>query len=295
MWPRRSRSRELEDVRRRFAEELRKHHDLRSEALVRAFAAVPRERFLGRGPWLLLAGAEGYTSSTDADPAHLYQDCAVAIDAPRVLNNGQPGLLAMVMDALELTPGTRVVHVGCGTGYYTAILAELVGRRGRVVALELDPEIAVRARRNLRGLPQVEVVAADALEHDPGPTDAILVNAGMTHPHPLWLDRLRPNGRLALPLTAVRPPAPAVRFVRNHAGQVLLVTRRTAGFEAHFVTRVGIPALFGGRDPENQRRLAQAYARGGGQEVRSLRRGEHGPEPSCWCHARGFCLSLRNV
>jgi protein-L-isoaspartate(D-aspartate) O-methyltransferase len=54
-----------------------------------------------------------------------------------------------------LGPGLRgdhVVHVGAGTGYYSAILAEMVGRTGRVTAIEIDPLLAARAKENLAAM-----------------------------------------------------------------------------------------------------------------------------------------------
>ena len=62
------------------------------------------------------------------------------------------------LDALELQPGEHVVHVGCGTGYYSAVMAEVVGPRGRVTAYEVDARLAELARANLRDWPHVEVV-----------------------------------------------------------------------------------------------------------------------------------------
>ena len=128
----------LDDARRAFAEELRHVGHVRSEAVVRAFAGVARERFLGPGPWKLFQLAEGYWTTEDADPRRLYHDVVVAIDAERRLNNGQPSLWARLFDRLHIAPGDRVVQIGAGTGYYTAILAEIVGRTGSVWAWEVD-------------------------------------------------------------------------------------------------------------------------------------------------------------
>src|SRR4051812_16949005 len=127
-------------ARRRFAEELRHTARVRSPAVVRAFGTVPRERFLGPGPWRILSPADmmaGYRTTEDADPRHLYHDVLVAIDAARRLNNGQPSLWALLYDRLGLAAGSHVMHVGAGTGYYSAILAEIVGREGRVTAVEI--------------------------------------------------------------------------------------------------------------------------------------------------------------
>jgi len=77
-----------------------------------------------------------YWTTPDADPQHLYHDVLVAIDEMRLLNNGQPSFLVFLIEALARQDGDHVVHVGCGTGYYSAILAELVGLKGHVTALE---------------------------------------------------------------------------------------------------------------------------------------------------------------
>ncbi len=213
--------------RQRYAEELRQKAQLRSQAVVRAFAQVPREHYLGPGPWRVLDLE--YHSTADADPRHLYHNVLVEIDAARQANNGQPSFLAFLIDALELQEGEHVVHVGCGTGYYTAILATVVGPRGRVIAIEIDTELATRARSNLVNLSQVEVVQADGGEYDPGPVNAILVNAGATHPRLLWLDRLLPGGRLILPLTVTTTP--------GSTGHILKVTRVGQGYAAPYLRR----------------------------------------------------------
>src|ERR1700758_1133289 len=190
----------IEEARHSYAEELRFTAKLRSRAVVEAFATVPRERFCGPGPWRVLspmAMAE-YWTTQDADPRHLYHDVLIAIDEERRLNNGQPSLWARMYDQLELSRGDHVVHVGAGTGYYSAILAEIVGRAGQATAIEVDPILAARAKENLvAAWPQAAVVAADGFLFQPDrPADALVVNAGVTHFSPAWLDALAENGRL---------------------------------------------------------------------------------------------------
>src|SRR5215472_13959706 len=89
-----------------------------------AFAATPRERFLGPGPWKVFAGGAYITTPTD-DPAFLYQDVTVALSEASKINNGQPVLHAVSFAALNPQPGETAVHIGAGTGYYTAIMARL--------------------------------------------------------------------------------------------------------------------------------------------------------------------------
>jgi len=137
-----------------------------------------------------------YVFTADADPKRIYHNVLVSIDETRHLNNGQPSALAAWLDALDIQEGEQVIHVGAGVGYYSAIIAEVVGPRGKVVAIEVDEALAARARANLARWNTVDVIAQDGSKYDPGPVDVIFVNAGVTHPSGLWLDRVKPGGRL---------------------------------------------------------------------------------------------------
>jgi protein-L-isoaspartate(D-aspartate) O-methyltransferase len=276
--------------RRAYAESLRAVAHLRSDAVVEAFARVPRERFLGPGPWQIatwVAGHLEYRTTEDRDPEHLYHDVLVAIDASRLLNNGQPSGLATWFDALGPRSGEWVVHVGCGTGYYTAVLAEIVGPTGRVVAIEIDPELARRARENLTYLPQVQVFEADGGELDPGSADAIFVNAGATHPRLIWTDSLRSGGRLLLPITIAHDTSGI------GTGGMFLITRHGDRFAAELVSPVGIFPCLGSRDSQLNQELArrQGLAALEWRAVRSLRREPHRPDDTCWLHTPEGCLS----
>jgi protein-L-isoaspartate(D-aspartate) O-methyltransferase len=273
------------DTRRQFyAEELRAAANLQSEALVKAFATIPREHFLGPGPWEVRSPDFDWYRTTDADPKHLYHDVLVAIDAERGINNGHPALLALFIDSLELQEGEHIVHVGCGTGYYTAVMAEVVGHNGRVTAIEIDFELAERARSNLSHLPQVEVVQGGGGEYNPGPSDAILVNAGATHPKSVWLDSLRPGGRLLLPLTVAG-------YEDGTKGGVFKIRRQYASLAVSFISRVAIFPCQGARAPELNVPLKDAFNRRNEKSVQSLRTDTHDPDDTCWLHASHFCLS----
>ena len=277
----------IEEARQNYAEELRFTAKLGSRAVIDAFATVPRERFLGPGPWRVLspmAMAE-YWTTEDADPRHLYHDVLIAIDEERRLNNGQPSLWARMYDHLELSRGAHVVHVGAGTGYYSAILAEIVGRAGRVTAIEIDPALAARAEENVAAWPQATVVAADGFLFRPDqPADAIVVNAGVTHFSSCWLDALAAeNGRLLVPMTN------AERW-----GCFLLITRHAGDpdrYAARFAGRVGMIECVGGRDPAAEERLTAALAKGDFTAIRSLRRAPDEPDHTCWLAGEGWWLS----
>jgi protein-L-isoaspartate(D-aspartate) O-methyltransferase len=221
-----------------------------------------------------------YAETPSNDPAFLYHNLLVAIDRERALNNGEPWFLARMIDALAVKTGERVVHIGTGTGYYTGILAELAGTEGKVIGVEIDSELAARARDNLSRYPQVEVTTASGTELRTENIDALFVNAGATHPLDCWLDALAPAGRLLLPLTA-----------RCRMGVVMKVTRSVSGFAACFVSQTGIFDCAGARDDRAGKRLADALDRGTWADVRSLRRDRHRRGPSCWLHGRGWCFS----
>jgi protein-L-isoaspartate(D-aspartate) O-methyltransferase len=276
---------DLASVRAWFAEEVRYAAGVWSEAVVRAFAAVPRERFLGPGPWQICTGAgpDKYWLTDDADPRSVYHkrgDRAPAGEGPQ---QWPAGLLGLSPRPARPGPGNAVLHLGCGAGYYTAILAELVGSTGRVTAIDLEAELVARARQALGPWLQVGVDCADATAWRPGaPVDAVVVSAGATHPPACWLDALVPGGKLLMPLTG-----------DSGWGRMLLVTRAAAGegLAARLVGGVGIYHCAGAREAGAAARLDAAIVAGETAEVRSLRREPHAPQDSCWLHGDGFCLS----
>ena len=84
----------LDEVRAWYAEDIRVTLGLTSPGLEAALAAVPRERFVGAGPWTIVGGTNPRPRQTDsADPRHVYHNVSIAIDAGRHLYNGQPGVL----------------------------------------------------------------------------------------------------------------------------------------------------------------------------------------------------------
>lgn len=199
-----------------------------SPRLVAAFAEIPRERFLAPPPWTVIAPGGLYPKVT-FDPADLYEDALVALDPVRHINNGQPSLHARWLAALDPSPGEIVVQVGAGTGYYTAILASLVGPAGRIQAYEIEPALAETARANLRPYAQVTVHAASAVGVGLPDADVVYVSAAAPAPDLAWLDALRPGGRLVMPW---EPRA-------GRGGVTLLVRREAGGLSATPSTLVG--------------------------------------------------------
>jgi protein-L-isoaspartate(D-aspartate) O-methyltransferase len=275
---------DIDTARHAYAEELRTVAHVRSDRVIAAFASVPRERFLGAPPWQVLDLTEGYWEVPGDDPTTAYHNVLFAIDAARELNNGHPEFWARLLDKLDIRAGDKVFHVGAGLGYYTAIMAELAGTDGAVVAVEIDPAPAGQASANLASRKNVQVIAADGALFDPGPVDVIMVNAGATHPMPAWLAALLPGGRMLLPLTA-----------EGGLGTVFRIERQAtpSAFAAAAVSGVRIYPCSGARSASAARLLARALADGGQRFVRSLRLDAHAREATCWLHGDGYCLSTR--
>ena len=284
-----------------YAEELRFTARVSSAAVIEAFATVPRERFVGPGPWRVRSpmNIDAYWSTEDANPQHVYHDVLIALDEARGINNGQPSLWARMFDHLDIKAGERVLHLGCGTGYYTAIAAESVGHAGHIAAIEIDTTLAEKARAALAPWPHVTVINADGTQNSFEPVDVVVASAGVTHPLLSWLDALKPGGRLLLPMTTAGQltdgelsTARAALSAGGGPGAMLMVVRQaTNEFSARFLCRTGFVHFQGARDEAADRRLAAALVTDWGDSVRSLRRDHHLKGETCWLHGDGWCLS----
>jgi protein-L-isoaspartate(D-aspartate) O-methyltransferase len=243
-----------------------------------ALARVPREVFVGPTPWRILSG-RGRLRTTSDDPAVLYQDVLVSLGGEPGLNNGQPSLHAMCLAALGLKRGERVVQVGAGTGYYTAVLALLVGETGVVDAYEIEPDLAERARANLAEFGQVEVHGRSGAVEPLPACDVLYANAAAVEPLPVWLDALRPGGRLLFPLAA-----------DDGTGEMLLLTRKTdTEYAAGFLCPVQFVPCIGAQDEKAGRALQAAYRKGHQRNVRRLVR-SNAPGQGCWLAGSGWWL-----
>ena len=140
-------------LRRGLVEQLERRGLLKQQAVRDAFLAVPRELFVPE-----FARREGLVA--------VYRDLVILtrrdVGGTPTSSSSQPAIMASMLERLELAPGRRVLEVGAGTGYNAALLSTIVGPRGRVVSVELDPDTARAARRALGDARfRVRVVAGD--------------------------------------------------------------------------------------------------------------------------------------
>ena len=159
------------------------------DAVLAAFDAIPRAEFLPR-----------------AERSRAAHDGPISIGHGST--NSQPRTVEDMLRLLSVERGQRVLDVGAGSGWTTALLAHLTGPTGQVVGVELEPEVAEFGADNLAraGMPWASLGAADPeVLGDPGhaPYDRILVSADASTLPAALVDQLAPGGRMVLPILGV--------------------------------------------------------------------------------------------
>ncbi|MFQ3567771.1 MAG: protein-L-isoaspartate(D-aspartate) O-methyltransferase [Aggregatilineales bacterium] len=156
---------------------------IRDERVLEAMKRVPRHLFV-----------------PEAERAAAYEDCALPIGNGQTIS--QPYIVALMTQQLRLRPTDRVLEIGTGSGYQTAILCAIARE---VFSIERDRELAQSAARNLAqiGCRNVELYVGDGSQGlpDMAPFDAILVTAGAPEvPAPLLAQLSPEGGRLVIPV-----------------------------------------------------------------------------------------------
>jgi protein-L-isoaspartate(D-aspartate) O-methyltransferase len=163
---------------------------IRSGPVGAAMGVVPRELFVPDVPIERAYANEAVVTHRDA--------AGVAVSSASA-----PGVVASMLEDLDVRSGQRVLEIGAGTGYNAALLAHLVGPAGVVTTVEIDDVVAETARERLdAGYRQVSVICGDGEfgYRDHAPYDRITVTAGAWDVPPAWSDQLAPGGRLLVPL-----------------------------------------------------------------------------------------------
>jgi protein-L-isoaspartate(D-aspartate) O-methyltransferase len=181
---------ELTAMRYALVEELQRRRSITDARVAEAFAAVPRHHFL-----------------PGVEPERVYSDQAILTkvqDGIGLSSSSQPAMMAIMLQQLLVEPGQRVLEIGAGTGYNAALLRDLVGPRGRVTTVDVDDDIVEGARAHLAaaGCDDVVVILGDGGFGYPAhaPYDRIILTVGAADVLPAWVEQLRPDGLLVLPI-----------------------------------------------------------------------------------------------
>jgi protein-L-isoaspartate(D-aspartate) O-methyltransferase len=158
---------------------------LKTPAVIEAFKAVPREKFVP-------ADARKFAYANEP------------LDIGHGQTISQPLTVAVMTEALDVHEGQKVLEVGTGSGYQAAILANIVGAKSRVISTERIPELVKLAKKNLAA---AKITNVEVVEHDgtkgyakEAPYDRIIVTASALFiPDPL-IEQLKPGGKMIIPV-----------------------------------------------------------------------------------------------
>lgn len=221
---------------------------IRSENISNAFLKVPRHIFV---PNVSLSEA--------------YEDKVISTKKIKgigfVSSSSSPTIMAIMLEALKLKRGQKVLEIGAGTGYNAAIISNVVGEIGRVVTLDLDKDIVDDASTHINtlGLNNIKIFCRDGIlgASEEAPYDRIIVTVGVPSIAPAWIEQLKEGGYLVIPLEITKlesiistPPLIVFKKINNRLESVYIqrsefVRLRGDGAlnSSKVITSVGVPGV----------------------------------------------------
>ena len=183
---------------------------IRDERVLAAMFRIPRHEFV-----------------SEEHRDQVYEDHPIPIGEGQTIS--QPYIVAIMLEALALNPSDTVLEIGTGSGYQTALLAELVRQ---VYSVERYASLARAAQATLArlGFNNVEVLVGDGSRGlpDHAPFDAIVVSAAAPQIPPPLFEQLREGGRMVIPVGPAH--AQELQLVRKHEGQPLVTVMEGCRF-----------------------------------------------------------------
>lgn len=166
----------------------------------------------------------------------VYSDVAIVVkrgeEGQWTSSSSMPAIMAIMLEQLDLKPGQRVLEIGTGTGFNTALIASIVGPSGNVVTVDIQPDLIAYARERLAaaGYDWVQTVVGDGGYGYPdgAPYDRIIVTVGSDVITPSWREQLAPGGILVLPFAIVGPQL-SVAFEKR-GDELVSVDNKPCGF-----------------------------------------------------------------
>lgn len=191
---------EYQIPRERMIERLREHYKIKDERVLDAMRSVPRHFFV-----------------PEALKTQAYRDNALPIAANQTIS--QPFIVARMTELLELNNQSKILEIGAGSGYQSAILSQLAGK---IYAIERVPQLVGEAQQRINKLniQNVFLLCADGTNglEKHAPFDGILVAAGSPNlPEPL-LKQLKPGGKLVIPIGENQKSQKLTRVTRTANG-----------------------------------------------------------------------------
>jgi protein-L-isoaspartate(D-aspartate) O-methyltransferase len=200
----------FEEQRRRMVEVQLRDRGITDQGVLDAMARVPRHEF----------APERFRSQA-------YEDHPLPIGEDQTIS--QPFIVALMLQALVLKPTDRVLEVGTGSGYVTALLAELTGE---VVSIERHAALADAARELLSqlGYDEPKVIVGDGSQGYPqrAPYNAILVSAAAAAVPPALIAQLAEGGRMILPVGSA--DTQQLQLIHKQDGQPQIQLRELCRF-----------------------------------------------------------------
>jgi protein-L-isoaspartate(D-aspartate) O-methyltransferase len=187
---------DIQKIQQALVEQLKKANALKTSLVEEAFMKVPRHLFL-----------------PDEPLDKVYSDVAIVVkrgeEGQWTSSSSQPAIMAIMLEQLDLKPGQRVLEIGTGSGFNAALIASIVGPGGKVVTMDIQPDLVgyARERLNVAGYDWVETVVADGGYGHPdnAPYDRIILTVASDVIVPSWKEQLASDGILVLPFAIVGP------------------------------------------------------------------------------------------
>ncbi len=187
-------------------DQLKKQGNIQSASVEAAFRAVRRDYFVPDVPLDQVYRDEAIPTKRDANGIP-------------ISSSSQPAIMAIMLEQLDVQPGQRVLEIGAGTGYNAALIAHIVGATGEVVTMDIDEDIVGDARKHLAsaGFARAQVICGDGGMgyRERAPYDRIVLTVGAWDILPQWIEQLRDDGRIVLPLALSSNAQKSVALVKR--------------------------------------------------------------------------------
>lgn len=182
---------DIQVIQNTFVDLLKSLGYIRSSQVEEAFRKIPRHIFVPN-----VSIEEAYQNK----PVSTKRDDMLG----SISSSSAPGLMAQMLELLDLKKGQKVLEIGAGTGFNAALISNIIGSEGKVVTIDIDEDICEDARSHLKqlGISNVDVICTDGTlgYKNNAPYDRIILTVGVPDISSSWFDQLKIGGLLLIPL-----------------------------------------------------------------------------------------------